>query len=177
MTRTEDEFVPLDQRVYLAHRGDADLFISIHCNAHEDPKVYGIETYFLNMIPDERAVEVAARENATSEKNIEDLQEIIFDLMLNTKINESQLLAELIQSSLCNHMLARYGDIKNRGIKQAPFYVLIGTEIPAILINVSFISNKRECERLMTEKYQTDLAEGIFNGIENFILKRKNNNK
>ena len=118
----------------------------------------------------------AYRENATSEKNISDLQGILSDLMLNTKIQESQVLAGLVQDSLCNHLQTKYSDIKNRGIKQAPFYVLIGTQMLSILVEVSFLSNPNECQRLMTEQYQTDLAVGISNGIENFIRNRKNSN-
>ena len=174
MTRTADQSVKLEERTTLSNMKRADLFVSIHCNAHKDQGIYGIETFFLNMATDKEAVLIAAMENATSERNISDLQAILNDLMINTKITQSRLLASNVQDSLYKHLKDRYSFIKNRGIKQAPFYVLIGAEMPSILIEVSFISNPRECERLMTEKYQDDLADGIFNGIENYIINRKN---
>jgi len=161
MTRTSDRFETLERRTAIANMKNADLFISIHCNAHEDQRIYGIETYFLNMALDAPAMLVAAERNATSIKNSRDLNEILDDLTLTTKIADSRLFADCIQASLYKHMKDRYDVIKNRGIKQAPFYVLIGTEMPSILIEVSFLSNPRECKRLISEDYQDDLCQGI----------------
>lgn len=176
MTRTDEQFVTLERRTALANMKSADLFVSIHCNAHQDQGVYGIETYFLNLVIDANAVTVVAKENANSEKNIKDLQIILNDLMLNTRTAESRLLAGYVQASLYRHMKDRYSFIKNRGIKQAPFYVLIGAEMPSILIEVSFISNPRECKRLMSEDYQDNLCEGIIKGIEQYIRSIENRN-
>ena len=109
-------------------------------------------------------------ENATSTKNISDLQKILFDLMQNAKINESSRLAGYVQVSLVNHLKnKRWPRIKNKGVKQAPFYVLLGAQMPSILIETSFISNPRECKRLLDPKFQDRLAEGIIQGIKSYI--------
>lgn len=170
MTRKEDRFLTLEERTAIANTKDADLFISIHTNAARNRKAMGLETYFLNLATDDDAILVAARENATSTKNISDLQAILNDLMQNAKINESSRLATYVQESLFNHMKRKYGEIKNKGVKQAPFYVLLGAHMPAILVETSFISNKKECKRLINSKYQDRLCEGIINGIKKYII-------
>jgi len=169
LTRTTDVSVPLDERTAFANVKKADLFISLHVNAHKQSKIFGVETYFLNMATDQRAVMVAVRENATSEKNISDLQSILNDLMLNTKINESSKLAYHVQNGLMNDIKKRYKTNKNLGVKQAPFYVLIGAEMPAILVEIGFISNPMERKRLLSEKYREMLADGIVKGIDTYI--------
>jgi N-acetylmuramoyl-L-alanine amidase len=169
MTRTSDRFLSLEERTAIANTKMADLFISIHTNAVRNRKAYGIETFFLNLATDDDAIMVAARENATSKKNISDLQTILSDLMQNAKINESSNLAGHVQKSLCNHLKKGYSKIKNKGVKQAPFYVLLGAQMPAILIETSFISSPRECKRLVDTKYQDQLCQGILNGIERYI--------
>jgi N-acetylmuramoyl-L-alanine amidase len=118
---------------------------------------------------DDEAILVAARENATSTKNISDLERILFDLMHNAKINESSRLAGYVQESLYQHMKRRYKSIKNKGVKQAPFYVLLGAQMPSILIETSFISNAREGRRLLNADYQEHLAEAIVKGIKYYI--------
>jgi N-acetylmuramoyl-L-alanine amidase len=112
---------------------------------------------------------VAARENATSEKNISDLQQILNDLMLNTKITESSRLARQVQRGMIYSAKKRYSGVRDLGVKQAPFYVLIGAEMPAILVETGFITNTRERRRLLSKKYQEELAEGIVSGIERYI--------
>jgi N-acetylmuramoyl-L-alanine amidase len=169
LTRKDDRFIPLEERTAIANTEKADLFISIHANAHRNRKVCGIETYYLNLATDERVIELAARENATSEKNISDLQMILNDLMLNSKISESSRLAEYVQLSMVKKIDSKYSKINNLGVKQAPFYVLIGAEMPSILIETSFISNESEEKRLREEKYLNLIAEGIFHGIEKYI--------
>jgi N-acetylmuramoyl-L-alanine amidase len=129
----------------------ADLFISLHINAHKQTNIHGLETYFLNMATDKRAVMVAARENATSEKNISDLQTILNDLMLNTKINESSRLAHKVQKGMIFRIKKRHKKVKSLGVKQAPFYVLIGAEMPAILVETGFITNSTERKRLLSQ--------------------------
>jgi len=169
LTREKDIFLPLEKRTAFANMQKADLFISLHINAHKQPEVYGLETYFLNMATDERAVMVAARENATSEKNISDLQTILNDLMLNTKISESSKLAYDVQNAMVDRTRKAYGSAKDLGVKQAPFYVLIGAEMPAILVEVGFITNPKERKRLTTKAYLDNIAEGIASGVEGYM--------
>ncbi|MFC1868537.1 N-acetylmuramoyl-L-alanine amidase [Thermodesulfobacteriota bacterium] len=169
LTRTSDKSVPLDERTAFANVKKADLFISLHVNAHKQKNIFGVETYFLNMATDKRAVMVAARENATSEKNISDLQSILNDLMLNTKISESSKLAYQVQKGMMNNVREKYRTNKSLGVKQAPFYVLIGAEMPSILVETGFITNATERNRLLSEKYRTILADGIVAGVNSYI--------
>jgi N-acetylmuramoyl-L-alanine amidase len=169
MTRSGDKFLTLEERTAFANTKDADLFISIHVNAHRNKNAYGVETYFLNLATDEDAIRVAAMENATSTKNISDLQTILMDLMQNAKINESSRLASHVQTQMVGHLQKKYSSIRDKGVKQAPFYVLLGAQMPAILVETSFISNPRECKRLMDPTYQDRLSDGIVLGIENYI--------
>jgi N-acetylmuramoyl-L-alanine amidase len=170
LTRNSDRFLTLEERTAFANTKSADLFISIHTNASRDRRAYGLETYFLNLATDEEAIRVAAMENATSTKNISDLQKILFDLMQNAKINESSRLASFVQTAMVGHLRTkRYTRVKSKGVKQAPFYVLLGAQMPSILIETGFISNPRECKRLVSTKFQDRLAEGIIQGIRNYI--------
>ena len=173
MTRNTDKYISLEERTRIANRNKADLFISIHTNASRSKKAYGIETYFLNLAKDKASVSVAARENATSEKNISDLQTILNSLMKNTKITESSKLAKHVQTSMYNGLRKKYSHTKNKGVKQAPFYVLLGARMPSILVETSFISNKRECKRLKTAAYQNRICDSIITGIEKYIKEVK----
>jgi len=169
LTRTADQYLTLEERTALANTHNADLFISVHTNSHRDRRAYGVETYFLNLATDNEAIMVAAMENATSEKNISDLQTILLDLMQNVKINESSRLAVHVQDAMHRSLKKKYSRIKNKGVKQAPFYVLLGAQMPAILIETSFISNRRECKRLTDPAYQNALVLGIVRGIQKYI--------
>ena len=169
LTRNTDRFLSLEERTAIANTRNADLFISIHANASKNKRAYGIETYFLNLAKDDDAIRVAARENATSRKNISDLQTILNDLMKNSKINESSRLASHIQKSICSNLKRYYSHIKNKGVKQAPFYVLLGAQMPSVLIETSFISNKRECSRLINGNYQEHICNAIVKGIRKYI--------
>jgi len=169
MTRTSDRYLTLEERTAFANTKNADLFISIHTNAARDRRAYGIETFFLNLATDNDAILVAARENATSTKNISDLQTILSDLMQNAKINESSRLAAHVQRCMCKKLRRSYSRIKNKGVKQAPFYVLLGAQMPAILIETAFISNSRDCKRLVNTKYQDRMCDAIVNGIREYI--------
>ena len=169
LTRNSDRGLALEERTAFANTKNADLFISIHTNAAHSKKAFGIETYFLNLSTDEEAIMVAARENATSKKNISDLQTILNDLMQHAKINESSRLAFNVQNSLYKNMRKKYSKIKNKGVKQAPFYVLLGAQMPSILIETSFISNPRECKRLVNKNYQNYLCDAILKGISRYI--------
>jgi len=174
LTRSGDQFITLEERTAMANTKNGDLFISLHTNAHKDKRAYGIETYFLNLATDEESIRVAAMENATSKKNISDLETILMDLMQNSKINESSRLAYYIQNAICRHLVKKgYGHIRNKGVKQAPFYVLLGAQMPSVLIETSFISNARECKRLKNDRYQQRLCEGIVAGIRQYIKETK----
>ncbi len=169
LTRNRDIFLSLEKRTAFANVKKADLFVSLHINAHKLRGVHGLETYFLNMATDEQAVMVAARENATSEKHISDLQNILNDLMLNTKINESSRLAHEVQKGMVSRIKTGYKRVKSLGVKQAPFYVLIGAEMPAILVETGFITNPTERKRLLSRKYLEKLSDGIVAGIGAYI--------
>jgi N-acetylmuramoyl-L-alanine amidase len=169
LTRTTDAFLPLERRTAIANMKKADLFISLHINAHRDRTIEGLETYFLNMATDENAVMVAARENATSEKNISDLQTILNDLMMNTKIHESSRLAHKIQAGMLAGVKPRHPGVKDLGVKQAPFYVLIGAQMPAVLVEAGFLTNPKERGLLLGKAYQERVAEGICNGILSYV--------
>jgi len=169
LTRTTDRKLTLEERTAIANTQRADLFISMHCNAAKSKKLSGIETYILNLATDEQAIAVAARENATSEKNISDLAYILNDLMKHAKIEESRRLANDVHKAMITGIKKRYSNIRDLGVKQAPFYVLLGARMPAILIESSFISNKIECNRLMTSSYRNDICDAIADGIEKYI--------
>lgn len=169
LTRSTDTYLTLEERTAIANTKKADLFISLHCNAALSQNAYGVETYFLNLATDDEAIAVAARENATSRKNISDLESILNDLMKNAKINESSRLAGKVQASICSGLAKKYSNIKNLGVKQAPFYVLLGARMPSILVEASFLSNKRECQRLVSPAYQEQLCESIIDGVEQYI--------
>ena len=149
LTRSNDRYMTLEERTAFANTKNADLFISIHTNANRDRRAYGI---------------------ATSTNNISDLETILYDLMNNAKINESSRLAAYIQDSLTGHLKAKgWPQVKSKGVKKAPFYVLIGAQMPSVLIETSFISNPRECRRLLDPQYQKRLCEGIIKGVERYI--------
>ncbi|MFQ5900495.1 MAG: N-acetylmuramoyl-L-alanine amidase [Thermodesulfobacteriota bacterium] len=169
MTREDDTFIPLDDRTAFAKINDADLFISIHVNASPRKAVSGIETYFLNLTADEDSMGVAARENATSRMKMSDLQFILQDLMQNNKINESSRLATFVQDALSFKLRNVYADTKSLGVKQAPFYVLIGADMPSILVETSFISNSKEEKRLRSNSYLDRIAKGISDGLKKYI--------
>lgn len=173
LTRDTDRFIPLEERTAIANTRHADLFISLHLNASPNPQTEGVETYFLNLTTDEDSIRVAARENATSTKRIGDLQKILKDLMLNTKIEESARLAGHVQKRLVEALNEKFAPVKSHGVKQAPFYVLIGAQMPSILVEASFISNDRDRERLLKEEYQDQIVEGILRGIDGYIKETK----
>jgi N-acetylmuramoyl-L-alanine amidase len=173
LTRQTDRFLSLEERTAIANTREADLFISVHTNAHKDKRAYGIETYHLDLATDEEAVRVAAMENATSKNNISDLEKILAGLMQNANQNESGILASLVQNSMCERLEKRYKRIRNKGVKEAPFYVLMGARMPSVLIETSFISNRRECNRLTNSTYVNNLCEGIVEGIIRYIKETK----
>jgi N-acetylmuramoyl-L-alanine amidase len=165
MTRTEDKFVPLESRTQIANKESADLFVSIHANSSKIKSVRGVETFFLNFNTQSReALETATRENAASELGIHELQDIVNKIILNDKVDESRELAQYIQ----NAMAKRANAGSNRGVKQAPFVVLLGANMPSILAEVSFISNPDEEKKLKTAAYRQQIAESLYQGIKSY---------
>jgi N-acetylmuramoyl-L-alanine amidase len=168
-TRDKDIFVPLEERTAIANTSGADLFISIHANAAPSPDVRGVETYFLDFATNKDAMRVAARENATSTSQLSDLQSILLDLMQNTKINESAKLADFVQTSMISGLRRSYPQINDLGVKRAPFVVLIGAQMPAVLVEIAFLSNPEEARRLTDTGYLQDLSQQIAAGISQYV--------
>ena len=173
MTRKDDRFIPLEERTAIANTHSGDLFVSIHANASRKTTVYGIESYILSPTTDEDALRLAARENGVSPEKISDLQLILYDLMLNNKVNESSELAEHVQHAIVSTLRQGYPKIQDLGVKQAPFVVLVGAKMPSILVEVSFISNRLEEKRLRSSKYIDELATGIMDGLKRYAKKVK----
>jgi len=170
LTREDDVFLSLEERTAIANTRGADLFISLHVNAHRSAKVRGVETYFLNLTTNVDAMRVAARENATSTHQMSDLQNILSDIMKNSKIEESSRLAKKVQSAIVQGPSGTsFNKMKDLGVKQAPFYVLIGAEMPAILLEAAFISNSNDVENLKSSAFIKTLADDISNGIETYV--------
>ena len=168
LTREDDAFMPLEERTAIANTNSADLFVSLHINAHPSPDIRGFETYFLNLTTNAEAMRVAARENATSTHQLSDLQDILSDIMQNSKINESSRLAERVHRSIDSGFSESHFPLKDMGVKQAPFYVLIGAEMPAILIEIAFISNPDDAKMLGDDEFIDKLAHQISDGISQY---------
>jgi N-acetylmuramoyl-L-alanine amidase len=165
LTRDTDTFVALESRTQRANQEKADLFISIHANSSPEKGVRGVETFFLNLNTQSRdALATATRENAASEMKIHELQDLLQKIMLNDKADESRELAKHIQTAMSTRTNAGV----NRGVKQAPFVVLIGATMPSVLAEVSFISNPEEEKRLKTPDYRQKIAESLFKGIKSY---------
>lgn len=168
LTRSDDRYLKLRDRTAYANKVGADLFISLHANASTSRKAYGLETYFLNLSKNNQAAAVAARENGTSLEEVGHLEAILFDLMANAKINESSRLASEVQQALVTGLKPHYSDIKDLGVRQGPFHVLLGATMPSVLVEAAFISNYREEERLNNSKYQKRVASAIVDGVKNY---------
>jgi len=168
-TRDDDTFIPLETRTAIANQQQADLFISIHANSSSDASARGVETYYLNFTSSRDALEVAARENAVSEKSIHELQDLVKKIALKDKIEESRELAADVQQSLHAGLAAKAPAIRDRGVKKAPFIVLIGANMPSILAEISFISNPTDEKRLQTSDYRQKIAESLYKGISKYV--------
>ncbi len=168
-TRSDDTFIPLETRTAIANQQQADLFISIHANSSRDPSTRGIETYYLNFTSSADALEVAARENAVSEKSIHELQDLVKKITLRDKIDESREFAADVQRSLYSGVSAKSPTIRNRGVKKAPFIVLIGANMPSILAEISFISNPADEKKLFTPDYRQNIATFLYKGIDRYV--------
>jgi N-acetylmuramoyl-L-alanine amidase len=164
LTRNRDKFVRLEERTAIANTKGGDLFISIHANSAPNKKAHGVETYYLSMASTKEEMRVAALENATSTSNISEMQDIL-KLMQHSKIEESARLANIIQKNMVNGLSKKYTNIGNHGVKKAPFLVLVGAQMPAILTEIAFLSNKKDAKRLKSDKYLNDVANQIAAGI------------
>ncbi len=173
LTREDDTFLSLDKRTAIANKQKADLFISIHVNAHPESSVKGVETFYLNFTNNKDAMRVAALENASSTHSINELQGILTDLMLNTNVSESSLLATFMQNSMVRGLHEENYHVRNLGVKQAPFYVLVGAKMPAILLEISYITNLEEAQRLKEDNYLLTIAEQIAAGVKVYAEMRK----
>jgi len=168
-TRKDDTFIPLEQRTALANDVKADLFISIHANSSHNQTARGVETYYLNFATSEESMEVATRENALSQTSLHDLQDIIKKIARNEKIEESKELASEIQDSLTHRLQTVSQSQKNRGVKKAPFVVLIGANMPSVLSEISFISNPNDEKLLRKGDQRQRVADGLYHGIAAYL--------
>lgn len=168
-TRDDDTFIPLETRTAIANKEQADLFISIHANSSDDPTARGVETYYLNFTSRADALEVAARENAVSEKSIHELQDLVKKIALKEKIGESREFASDVQRSLYAGLSAKSPSLRNRGVKKAPFVVLIGANMPSILAEISFVSNPDDAKKLKTNDYRQRIADSLYKGVFKYV--------
>ena len=175
LTRRTDEFIPLEERTAIANREGADLFLSIHANASTRAAARGIETYFLNFATDPEAEAVAARENAASGRNMGRLPDLVKTIALNDKVVESRELANIVQASMFRRLKTQNKTLRDLGVKQAPFVVLIGAEMPSVLAEVSFVTNKTEGSLLKKEAYRQSIAQSLADGVLRYqsSLKRR----
>jgi len=165
LTRRTNTFISLEERTAIANRVGADLFLSIHSNASSSADVRGIETYFLNFAPNPEAEAIAARENAGGSRTMKSLPDIVRAIALNNKIDESRDFASMVQNSMSTQMRKSNKELRDLGVKQAPFMVLIGATMPSILAEVSFITNRQDATLLKTDKYRQQIAEALFDGV------------
>jgi N-acetylmuramoyl-L-alanine amidase len=168
-TRSDDTFIPLEERTNIANQAKADLFISIHANSSQDHAARGVETYYLNLKGSAEAMEVAARENASSDQGIHDLEDMVKKIARNEKIDESKEFAEDIQDSLAKRMQKTSKTVKDRGVRKAPFVVLIGADMPSILTEISFLSNPADEKLLKQPEYRQRVAEGLYQGVASYL--------
>lgn len=175
MTRTGDTYPTLADRVRLANRVKADVFVSIHANytPRDSRRVKGLEVYFVNTTSDKRALRLAARENGMSLSQISDLNKIILSLIQSTKIEYSKSLASDIYRYMLLYGKQVYKSYTGKGVRQAPFYVLVGTRCPSVLVETAFINNPSDAIFLRNDSFRRALAKGIAKGIELFLKKAK----
>jgi N-acetylmuramoyl-L-alanine amidase len=161
LTRNSDTFIKLSRRTAIANAFGADLFISVHANASPKKSARGLETYFLDRSSDRSARRVAAVENKSSETGVRETEQILADVLLNMKLPESKRLAESVQKAMLDRVSKSFGSVRDLGVKRAPFYVLTGAVMPAILLEAGFISNSTEAKWLKNPKYHDVIADGV----------------
>ncbi len=167
-TRSDDTFVPLEERTRMANEEKADLFISIHANSSPEPSATGVETYFFNLTSDKSGLDLATRENATSASSISDLNDLLHRAVLQTKLEESREFAQRVQASLWVSSVKMNSRSRDRGVRQAPFVVLIGATMPSILAEIGFVSNPHDERLLQRSDQRQKLAEALFKGVSQY---------
>jgi N-acetylmuramoyl-L-alanine amidase len=167
-TRADDTFIPLETRTAIANKAQADLFISVHANSSQDPSARGVEVYYLNFTSDPDAMRVASRENAVSTQSVHELSDLVKKITLKDKIDESRELASDVDASLYTGIEKGNEGLKNRGVKKAPFVVLIGANMPSILAEISFVTNPQDADELRRPEYRERVAESLYNGVARY---------
>lgn len=166
MTRDRDVFIPLENRTLMANEAGAGIFVSLHINASRNRRTEGVSTYVLSRgASDRETLELAARENGVSVRKLSDVKFIIDDLTTNPRKNESLKLAKTVNDAIVRNVTHRHGRVQDLGLKQAPFYVLVGARMTAVLVETSFISNRREEARLRDPAYLETIADGVVEAI------------
>jgi N-acetylmuramoyl-L-alanine amidase len=167
-TRTDDTFIPLETRTAIANKAQADLFLSIHANSSSDASARGVETYYLNFTSSPDALETAARENAVSGQSIHQLSDLVKKITLKDKIAESREFASDVEQSLYGGLQRGNAGLKDRGVKKAPFVVLIGANMPSILAEISFVTNPKDASLLQQPEYRQRVAESLYKGVSKY---------
>jgi N-acetylmuramoyl-L-alanine amidase len=167
-TRADDTFIPLETRTAIANKAQADLFISVHANSSPEPGARGVEVYYLNFTSDPDAMTVASRENAVSTQSVHELSDLVKKIALKDKIEESKELAADVDASLYAGLAKGNEGLKDRGVKKAPFVVLIGANMPSILAEISFVTNPEDAEKLETPEYRERVAESLYGGVAKY---------
>jgi len=167
-TRSDDTFIPLETRTAIANKAQADLFLSIHANSSSDESARGVETYYLNFTSQPDALDVAARENAVSDQSIHQLADLVKKITLKDKIDESREFASNVEDSLYKGLQQGNSGLKNRGVKKAPFVVLIGANMPSVLAEISFVTNPRDAAQLRTPEYRQRVADSLYKGVSRY---------
>jgi N-acetylmuramoyl-L-alanine amidase len=173
LTRRSDEFIPLQERTAIANREGADLFLSIHANASPNAQARGVETYFLNFANNLSAAAVAARENAASGQAMAALPDFVKQIALNNKLDESRDFASQVQHAMTEKLRESNKTLKDLGVKQAPFVVLIGAAMPSVLAEISFVTNPQEARLLKSNAYRQKIAEALFKAIQKYQVSLK----
>ncbi|MBI5015152.1 MAG: N-acetylmuramoyl-L-alanine amidase [Deltaproteobacteria bacterium] len=168
-TRSDDRTVSLEERTAIANAFGADLFVSIHANASRSVEAHGVETYYLERSSDRASRTLAARENASGEEGVSEIEHILTDVLLGSKVRESRRLAEELQRALVSGLRATYEGVRDLGVKRAPFYVLTGAVMPAVLVETAFLSHPVEARRLADPKYRSRTAEALRKGVQRFL--------
>jgi N-acetylmuramoyl-L-alanine amidase len=167
-TRSDDTFIPLETRTAIANKAQADLFLSIHANSSPDASARGVETYYLNFTSSPDALETAARENAVSDQSIHQLSDLVKKIALKDKIEESREFANDVEASLYSGLQRGNAGLKDRGVKKAPFVVLIGANMPSILAEISFVTNEKDAKQLQAAEYRERVAESLYKGVAKY---------
>jgi N-acetylmuramoyl-L-alanine amidase len=167
-TRADDTFIPLETRTAIANKAQADLFISVHANSSQDASARGVEVYYLNFTSDPEAMTVASRENAVSSESVHELSDLVKKIAMKDKIEESKELASDVDSSLYGGLRKGNAGLKDRGVKKAPFVVLIGANMPSILAEISFVTNGEDAAQLEMPEYRERVAESLYKGVARY---------